>query len=868
MISAIAKEKIFEELNAVLTLRTESSQNGDVNHAIYNCPSCGKDAYVYFGAGYFSWVKCNHENKCGYRKQIKDILGKEFLPPKENPYIGLFAKHGINLSSFAWLLGDIASPSIKISNEYSKHLIFSQEANKYKWKIPSGFKATMAEFYPVVHVNEKDILYVFAGEWDWMKGIEDGLACTSSLFGEGYMPKDQGFNVFTSYDDIRICYDVDTKGLESSSKLARKLKEKFQDKKIYMIKLPFSGENGNKDYCDYRLTNGLDKFLALEPIEIKAKKTKRDVSNESFEKEKTRAEESKKQFQNIIKTVIGMKGDVYDVTENGVFIERVIKSKYTNDSCIVYEKICDDDVVVKEWLTDIAAQESYIKLAWDGKEKIFPLTTLQNRNFEKLASAGIRILSPNTNEMGSYFLAALSDRGIVKEFSTRNGWFGNRIIVGNKVLSKEKIKDIARHPGSISFGSKGDESLWQQTIKRYTNDPQIQIFLAISALAPVACRLGVENCIFHLWQESGCGKTFTAKIASSYWGAYENDEEDGTGLLRSWNGTFVGLEYLFYQLKNMPAFLDESHLCKHQDMISQIVYAFGNGRGRDRGAKDKPGSMAEAMAWRTLAISTGEKKISDALNQGGIGSRVIEVFRKTVESISEIEFRETLDILKKNYGFGGIKFLEYYLQNDAGVLQMHKDILAWLEENQTVKKIICGEDGERNNIAKRLLPRWALIFLGAQLNRNLFGFEYSQQSIFEEMLESLKTIEEKPTVSLVGCMEEICLSNKANFQQKKPNSFTSIDKNESWGFYDETIDAYYIFPNIIKRELSKRGYSYSQLNLIKNRLICDSDGRIQKKARFDGFSSGQLTRFIVFTFGFGNNGNNGNRNGNNETLDL
>lgn len=266
--------RIIEELAQKITLKKESG-----NYFLFECPNCHKDAYLYLKAGYHSWLKCNHANNCGYSKQVKDILGKTFTEPAPqdgNGYLESFKKHGISLVGFDWLLGDLSHPTLKLNSESCKTLRWKEADKKYRWMATKGYSAEKGEFYPVLHDHGEKTLYVMAGEWDWLKAIEDGLACTSPLFGEKYIPKhDIGWEVFSLFDEIRIVYDMDPAGNHGAAKLGKALLEKFEDKRVGIVKLPFGEGEEGKDYCDYRTNHSLEEFRKIQPVFLKMRQSTR-----------------------------------------------------------------------------------------------------------------------------------------------------------------------------------------------------------------------------------------------------------------------------------------------------------------------------------------------------------------------------------------------------------------------------------------------------------------------------------------------------------------------------------------------------------------------------------------------------------------
>jgi len=287
--------------------------NDKGNYILFTCPECKNDAFVYPNRGYLSMAQCNHRSSCSWKSNLKTLLGVKDVPATitDQDVVLAFEKHGLDLGllQHAGLVSK-EDASVKLTEGYYKKLEWNKSKGKLFYKLPKGFTAEMGEFYPVLYESTQEaevenILYVFEGEWDWLKGLQDGLNCTSSLFGCSHKPQhDIGWNVFVPFKNICICYDMDKAGMSAASGLAVSLKAKFPDKQVHIIKLPLKKEEG-KDICDYRLNHSLEEFLALEkvlvdPQYVVASQRIIEVNNRTFKIEK----ENRKEIYNFIMRII------------------------------------------------------------------------------------------------------------------------------------------------------------------------------------------------------------------------------------------------------------------------------------------------------------------------------------------------------------------------------------------------------------------------------------------------------------------------------------------------------------------------------------------------------------------------------------
>ena len=826
-------ENPFFELNKTRIL--EAIQHLDPrdkgNYAKVHCPDCSKpDAYVYYAAGKFAQIRCSHLKHCGHVSPVVlPALAVANIPNGRSKEVEeYFAQHELDLDGLieCGLLDKLGR--LRLNSENYKHL--STIEGKLRWKTPRGWKAEMGAFYPVIETGQ-DILHLLEGESDWMKGFQDGFACTTSLFGAKYVPKTENdFAIFAPYEEIEIAYDNDPEGERGAGRIGLALTEKYPTKKITIKKLLFKEGESGKDYCDWRKFHNIEEYLVLPVVPVEAKKTaqekKLEKAKEKFEKQRQEAIKNGCPFTEVISRLEGY-SKAYIVAKEGIFEETVVQNQVLSTSLTTYQKICSDPVMISERLEDMAGDECYIKLSWSDKEKVICQDMLCSKNFDKLVKFGIRILGANTRAMSEYFLYALGEVANTKEFSTRNGWIKNEFIFGNKVISQDGTeREIARREG-IQIGVSGDEEVWCGTIKRFTNDPQVQIACGASTISPFLEILRIEPSTVHFYQDSSVGKSFAAKLAASLWGHFDK-------IVKSWFGTVVGHEMYFHQMKNLPCFLDESQLAAREEIVAQTAYQFANGYGKTR-AEINSGEVVlqSGKNWHTFLISTGEKKVTEVSTFGGLSARVIEIYRRPIEVISEAAFTKTYQILSCHYGWGGLKIIKYICENKESLRKQHEQILEDLENSIKVE----------SNIQKRLLPRWAAIILGSQINQKLFGFQYDGKAIFEEIKKSLCEMEnEKPSRNLYEAILELYHANKKRFHQKsKEGRIIESSETEVWGFFDDERKAIYFLPRILRRELTRQRFAWSMLAVLKEqgKLIHDEKS-FQTMARI----LGEKLRFV------------------------
>lgn len=200
--------------------------------------------------------------------------------------------------------------------------------------------------------------------------------------------------------------------------------------------------------------------------------------------------------------------------------------------------------------------------------------------------------------------------------------------------------------------SSGDRAKWYSHIKQLRRSGRFEIkFLLAASFASVLLKItGGLPFIVDLWGETEGGKSVTLMVAASVWA------NPGKGLyIRDYASTDVGLEALADFLNNLPVVLDDTS--KRNKMVEQrfeeIIYNLCSGKGKTRSNKDL--GINRENTWENIVLTNGEQPVTGNVSQGGAFNRVLEV-----EAGDHIfaDPQETVEIVKKNYGFAGKDFVD------------------------------------------------------------------------------------------------------------------------------------------------------------------------------------------------------------------
>ena len=250
------------------------------------------------------------------------------------------------------------------------------------------------------------------------------------------------------------------------------------------------------------------------------------------------------------------------------------------------------------------------------------------------------------------------------------GWCGDSFVLPDKVYGKESDNIIFQsgERGYEEYTQAGTLVGWRDDIAALAvNNPILTIAISAAFAAPLAKKCNAESGGFHFVGDSSIGKSSALEAACSIWG--------GENFKRSWRTTANGMEGAAVLFNDCLLALDEISECDPKD-IGAIVYALGNGRGKQRATRS--GNARGVNRWRSFVLSTGERTITTSMNEGGHRSkagqsvRLIDMPTKRTHGIYDVlhghvSGQALSDSLKKaatkHYGVTGRYFLEKLTQD-------------------------------------------------------------------------------------------------------------------------------------------------------------------------------------------------------------
>jgi uncharacterized protein (DUF927 family) len=181
-------------------------------------------------------------------------------------------------------------------------------------------------------------------------------------------------------------------------------------------------------------------------------------------------------------------------------------------------------------------------------------------------------------------------------------------------MSKTKhtyILDDATNPDHYGHQIKGTAAEWVDELSGpLIGNSNVALALGTFFAGPLLYWADEQPGGFHLYGNSGIGKSLVGAIAQSVYGTpYVEGRPYAYG--RSWEGTTTGFEYLAGLRSDAVLSLDELHRGKRNEVLPTIYKLTGGEKVRAAG----PGRLQRQLGFRVLVFSTGEKSVAEFLGK-------------------------------------------------------------------------------------------------------------------------------------------------------------------------------------------------------------------------------------------------------------
>ncbi len=340
------------------------------------------------------------------------------------------------------------------------------------------------------------------------------------------------------------------------------------------------------------------------------------------------------------------------------------------------------------------------------------LSGLGNEIRGELLAMGVEI-DPGTkarNLLATYLQARPPKRRM--RCALQVGWCSNSFVLPDAVIGPGASGVIFQsgERGHDEYTRGGTLKGWRAEIAaRAVGNPIFVLGISGAFAGPLLALCNAESGGIHFDGDSSTGKTTAIEAACSVWG--------GPNYKRSWRATANGMEGAAALFNDNLLALDEISECDPRE-VGAIVYALGNGRGKQRAGRT--GAARAVTRWRCFVLSSGERTIETTMAEGGHRAKAGQSVRLLDVPVARLfGCFDTLhrmptgaalsDAIKRaaatHYGHAGRAFLER-LTHDT------RDFCALLERIKSLPEF-SADGGEGQD--KRAGGRFALLALAGEL---------------------------------------------------------------------------------------------------------------------------------------------------------
>lgn len=360
---------------------------------------------------------------------------------------------------------------------------------------------------------------------------------------------------------------------------------------------------------------------------------------------------------------------------------------YAQNDSQINAVACYHPIIPVERMKNLETGEEQIKIAYkrNGRweEIIVPKTMVTSASkIVSLSGRGISVTSENAKLLVKYLsdVENMNDSHIKVQYSTSKlGWIGGQFIPYDTEIVFDGDSRFRQTYDSVS--EHGNWKIWQSHMQklRKTGRMEIKFMLAASFASVLVSLLGGLPFIVDLWGETEGGKTVSLMVAASVWA-----NPDESAYIGDFKTTEVALEAKADMLNNLPMLLDDTSKtsARIRDNFEGVVYDMCSGKGKSRSNKEL--GISRENKWKNCILTNGERPLNSYVSQGGAINRILEVECK--ENVYDNP-QETAEIVKKNYGLAGKRYIEAI--KDIGVNElrrMQKEFQVLLHDDEAMQK--------------------------------------------------------------------------------------------------------------------------------------------------------------------------------------
>lgn len=269
----------------------------------------------------------------------------------------------------------------------------------------------------------------------------------------------------------------------------------------------------------------------------------------------------------------------------------------------------------------------------------------------------------------------------------------------------------------------GTYETWHDLMTTYVlGRPELELALALSAVAPIAHLLTEQNVldlvpVVAFIGKSSTSKTTTLKMIASVYGAPNLRD----GILSNLNATDNAFCELLSCRNGYPTLIDETSILPTWDFASTL-YNIPTGRGKLR--CDSSGDLIEPKTYSGCIFLTGEHSLFEQLDcddNSGIRARLLEFGYQWASSAEHAEAIEKG--CRENYGTAVYPLIEWLIDNQDDLA------VAYKKRRKKIKAELAKHAPQLTGISERVVKTYALILLGASVIKAALDLDVNYSAI-------------------------------------------------------------------------------------------------------------------------------------------
>lgn len=357
-------------------------------------------------------------------------------------------------------------------------------------------------------------------------------------------------------------------------------------------------------------------------------------------------------------------------------------------------------VVARTTNSDDGSEGRFLRLVTESgvKEWIIPMEVFGGSGEDArrtLFGMGVIIALKKRGQFMEYLLEQRPDQ--VFATTCRPGWHeSGAFVLPGRTIGSDKVRYQASGKGQNLFSLRGNLDGWKTDVAaKCEGNPVLTLAIGCALAGPLLSLVGVLGGGVHLVGDSSSGKSLAQLIGSSVWG-------DPGIFAASWDMTKGGLEIEASGRNDTMLPLDE---IKRADpkRVQEMAYSLANGQGKGTMTREREGRAK--LSWRLLALSSGERSLSEHAAIGGNAAhagaelRMVDVNAGTrthrafdeLHGLAGADFHRLLTVaVGAHHGHIGPTFVEKMLASDdrPGLLEDFAGIRAkFIEDNAQAGRV-------------------------------------------------------------------------------------------------------------------------------------------------------------------------------------